>query len=102
VTMPRWVDAERAPPSLVATWDPLVAALERHENGHLENARAAESAIADALSALEPAPTCGAAARTADRIAREILWSYQSRDRKYDRDTRYGRDEIEAALSKEK
>ena len=101
ITLPRWVDAADAPPSVARWWDAFIEALEGHENGHLENARAAEKAVGDALSKIEPAETCGVAAREADRTALEILWSHQSLDRQYDRDTRYGRDQVEAALSRE-
>jgi predicted secreted Zn-dependent protease len=101
ITLPRWLDSADASAPLVGRWDAFIAALEDHENGHLENARAAERAIAEALSNAGSAETCGAAARAADQAALEILWSYRSLDQKYDRDTRYGRDQVEVILSQE-
>jgi predicted secreted Zn-dependent protease len=101
ITLPKWPDSEDASPALVGRWDAFIEALEDHENGHLENARAAERAIADALSNASSAATCGAAARAADQAALDVVWRYRSLDQKYDRDTRYGRDQFEAILARE-
>lgn len=100
VTLPKWVDSEDSPADLERWWSVFIETLREHEFTHVDNARAAAKAVARALARLEPAATCGAARRAADRIASDVVYEYLSRDLKYDRDTRHGWDELEAALAK--
>jgi predicted secreted Zn-dependent protease len=99
VTLPRWVDSDQAPDDVERWWSIFFETLKEHELAHVDNARAAERAVAAALSELEPAETCGAARRAGDRIATEVVYDYRARDLKFDRDTRHGRDQLEAALA---
>ena len=100
VTLPRWVESEESPSDLKRWWTVFIETLREHEFTHVDNARAAEQAVAVALAVLEPTATCGAARRAGDRIATQIVYEYRSRDLKFDRDTRHGRDQFEAALVK--
>ncbi len=99
ITLPKWVAPKHISSDLRGWWEAFINAAESHENQHLENARATRSAIDEALRRLEPAPTCGAALREADRTARNVYWEFLAKDQKFDRDTGYGRKDIEAALS---
>ncbi|TFG92826.1 MAG: DUF922 domain-containing protein, partial [Myxococcales bacterium] len=96
VTLPKWVDLEASPSEVKRWWSVFIETLREHEFTHVDNARAAERTVAVALAALEPATTCGAARRAGDRIATEIAYEYRSRDLAIDRNTRHGRDQLEA------
>ena len=100
VTLPKWVDQEESPSDVKRWWSVFIETLREHEFTHVENAGAAERAVAVALAALDPAATCGAARRAGDHIATEVVYEYRSRDLRFDRNTRHGRDQLEAALSK--
>ena len=100
VTLPKWIDSEESPSDVKRWWTVFIDTLREHEFTHVDNARAAERAVAVGLAALEPAATCGAARRVGDRIATQIVYEYRSRDLEFDRDTRHGRDQLEAALAK--
>lgn len=101
VTLPRWVDAARAPASLEPVWEGISDALSDHEQGHVAIAHEADAAVAAALSELPPEATCGAAYRAAQHLAEAIAFGYRLRDKAYDRETRNGRAQLQAALRRQ-
>jgi predicted secreted Zn-dependent protease len=90
VTLPRWQRPRSAPESLAQRWQRYLAALRRHEGGHVEIAEAAGRVVAERLAALAPAPSVAAlelAARAAAELAAERL---RRVERDFDATSRHG------------
>ena len=82
VTLPRLVDGSALPPALLDAWTRYIAALERHEAGHV---RYAYDHRGDVLAAIR-----GARCATAARAAQAALNRIAAHDIAYDRDTQHG------------
>lgn len=98
VTLPKWTDSSGAPESLKRWWSVFIEALREHELVHVSRARAAKVAVEGGLAALDPEATCGAVRRAAERLAIDVVHEYRALDMEFDRGTRHGRDQLEAAL----
>jgi predicted secreted Zn-dependent protease len=89
VLLPRWRDGERAPADLRRHWERYLAALERHEAGHLQHADELVAAARQRMLALgsHACDSLQGAMQTAyDQVARALA----DRDRQYDERTGHG------------
>jgi predicted secreted Zn-dependent protease len=82
VTLPRLADPASLPPPLADAWNRYIAALERHEAGHVRYAYDHRGDVAAAIR--------GATCATAERAARAALAAIVAHDIAYDRDTQHG------------
>jgi predicted secreted Zn-dependent protease len=89
ILMPRWVDEAKAAAPLRETWQRYVAALMRHEEGHMANGQALSRALQSDLGALT-APTCEQLESRVDRTAQALIDDHRARDHRYDIETRHG------------
>ena len=89
ILLPRWVDEARAPLPMREAWQRYVAALMRHEEGHMATGQALTRALQSDLGALA-APTCEQLKAHVDRTAEALIADHHARDRRYDAETRHG------------
>lgn len=89
VTLPEWVDKDRADPGLVQDWERFLQNLRAHEHRHRAIAYEAAREVYRRLSELT-ATTCHSMEVTANRLAHRVLDRYRDRSRIYDRETRHG------------
>jgi predicted secreted Zn-dependent protease len=89
ILMPRWVDAESAPLALQRRWSDHYAALQRHEEGHIQHGRE--------LALLTKERLMGLGAMDCDRLktlARDefqrLHANLKARDKEYDARTNHG------------
>lgn len=90
VRAPRWTAPPGAAPELSSRWGRFMAALNAHEDGHLEHGRRAEREARSVLAGLSAAD-CGALDAMARERFQRIIDDYSARDREYDRSTDHGR-----------
>lgn len=79
-----------ATPAQQARFDRYVAALARHEQGHVQFGREAAQAIDEGIALLPAAPDCATLERQANALGHRLLREHAEREKKYDRDTRHG------------
>ena len=82
VSFPRWTHPKAAPASLATQWARYSRALARHEQGHVDRARARYAAVVRAIKR--------AGCRTADAAAQAQLTALRKSDAAYDRTTGHG------------
>jgi predicted secreted Zn-dependent protease len=90
MTLPRWIDSNAAPRSLVRSWDAMAAAMRVHESGHYAHGIEAAREIGALREAFPRAADCRALDKEIDGNARAILDKYAALDAQYDRDTKHG------------
>jgi len=90
VTLPRWIPPTNAPPNLKQTWNRYLAALEKHEAGHVEMALAAVASQHKQVQQIGNWPHCETLRQKVDGLARQILDEFRRRDEEYDRLTQHG------------
>lgn len=73
-----------------AMFDRYIAALDRHEQGHVQIGRDAARAVQQALASLPEAPDCPTLESRADALGNRLVAEYADREREYDRTTRHG------------
>jgi predicted secreted Zn-dependent protease len=89
-TLPAWRSPSSAPADLVSHWAGYVDALERHEQGHIDLARAAATAIHEALRTLPPCATEAALLAAAEATVAAALAEIRAREHAYDEATGHG------------
>lgn len=82
VSFPRWTHPKRASAAVAAAWARYTRALARHEQGHVDYARARYAAVVRAIRGA----TCG----TANAAAEQQLALIRRHDVAYDAATRHG------------
>lgn len=92
MTLPRWRGREDASAELVKRWDDFMAAVRRHEEGHLGPARQAAPQVAEAIR-IAAGQNPDLTIREAHRIAEAVVSSIRAYDREYDERTRHGQTE---------
>jgi predicted secreted Zn-dependent protease len=88
--LPRWMDADSAPPEVQQQWRCYLAALLVHEDGHRLHGREAAARIEALLPTLAPQPTCPEMDALANAEAHRLLEHFRDLDQEYDRNTRHG------------
>ena len=90
VTVPRWRPPRSASGELIASWQRVLAAIDLHEQGHIDLAVEAGRAIHGRLLELPAASSTGALHEAAFAAAESILRGVREREVAYDRDTCHG------------
>jgi len=88
VTLPQLASTDAALSQRFSTY---IAALRRHEQGHVDLAQAAAREIDAGLQRLPPMASCRVLETTANRFAHARLDAARSEERRYDRETGNGR-----------
>jgi predicted secreted Zn-dependent protease len=88
---PRWRDEKQGSAALRERWKGLVAAIDRYQAEHKQQALAAGREIEDAINNLEPTKSCEALTEAANEAAAAILERHKQASREYDERTNYGR-----------
>lgn len=99
ITMPEWRPAADVDEEVKRWWRGYHAGLLHHERGHALLAVETAADIARELRR-KVAPSCQELAAESERQGRRMLDELRSRQRAYDRETRHGATQIEAALSR--
>jgi predicted secreted Zn-dependent protease len=89
-TLPAWRPPSSTPADLISRWANYVDALERHEQGHIDLARAAATTIHEALRTLPPGATEAALLAAAEDAVDAVLVEIRARERAYDEATGHG------------
>lgn len=88
--LPRWDSPHRGKRSLQAAWLRYLNALRAHEDGHIEIARAAKSAIVDTVLTAPVMEDCAKLSDEVNSRAHAILETFREREAQYDRNTGHG------------
>jgi len=89
-TLPRWRPPEAADRALVASWTKLVAAIARHEEGHVDIAVNGARLLHEAIVAVSPTDVREDLDSNVASIAESVLAAVRSADLAYDEATRHG------------
>jgi predicted secreted Zn-dependent protease len=89
-TMPRWEPPETVDQDDVREWIRYLAALWRHERGHMRNGLDAANRIDDLLRGLAATSSCDELEAKADAAGEAMLDRFRERDRAYDEATDHG------------
>ena len=92
-TLPEWQPGEGTDDGLLARWQAVAAALQRHEARHREHALAAVRELQAAVARLGVQPDCHALRRAVDRAFQRATMRAGFRDARYDERTRNGLEE---------
>lgn len=92
-TLPEWQPRAGTDPALLARWEAVAAALQRHESRHREHALAAARDLQAALARLGVQEDCAALRRAVDRAFLRVTTRAEYRDARYDTRTRNGLEE---------
>lgn len=90
ILMPRWVDAADAPPALQRQWSDYYAALQRHEEGHIQHGREFALLVKERLMGLGRV-SCDNLQALAQREYDRLYGNLRTRDQEYDARTGHGR-----------
>jgi predicted secreted Zn-dependent protease len=90
ITMPRILGGSA---SQKREFERFSAALKEHELGHAAIGREAADAIDRAIRALPDMQDCTALERAANSKGNELIREYQDKEKRYDADTRHGREQ---------
>jgi predicted secreted Zn-dependent protease len=90
ITMPRIIGGTNAQKR---EFERFSAALKEHELGHAAIGKEAADAIDRAIRALPEMQDCGALERAANGKGNELIREYQEKEKRYDADTRHGREQ---------
>jgi predicted secreted Zn-dependent protease len=89
-TLPRWRPPEAAELALVASWTELVAAIARHEQGHVDIALSGARSLHEAILAVAPTDLREDLDSNVASVAESVLATVRSADLAYDEATRHG------------
>jgi predicted secreted Zn-dependent protease len=89
ILMPRWVDAASAPPDLQRRWTDHYAALQRHEDGHIQHGRELALLVKERLMGLG-VMACDRLEALARNEFQRLYENLKARDREYDARTNHG------------
>ena len=90
VTLPVWSVRKDAEQDLFARWWEYLKALSRHEQGHVQYARAATAEVQQRLSALQGFASRHELGVAAHRIVGEVIQECRRQEVEYDRQTGHG------------
>jgi predicted secreted Zn-dependent protease len=89
ILMPRWVDASNASAELQRRWTEYYAALQKHEDGHIQHGRELAILVRQRLMGLG-AVACDRLQALAQREYDRLYGNLKTRDREYDARTNHG------------
>ena len=89
ILMPRWVDAATAPIDLQRRWSDYYAALQQHEDGHIQHGRELAILVRQRLMGLGAVP-CENLQALAQREYDRLYGNLKTRDQEYDARTNHG------------
>ena len=90
LTLPRWANAPDASDARRQSWDAMIAALRKHEQGHANNGIRAANAVAASISVVPAQTTCEALEELIDETSKDVVKGYRKADKDYDRVTGHG------------
>jgi predicted secreted Zn-dependent protease len=85
ITMPQWMDPDKAPAELKNQWRGVVSKIRKHEDGHKANGIEAANVLARRLKSLPVFDDCQTLTRAVDREGERISNEYALVDRAFDR-----------------
>jgi predicted secreted Zn-dependent protease len=85
ISLPEWLDRERADPAIVEQWDTFITHLRAHEYGHRRHAYEAARELSRELKNVR-APACGMISLRVGATSRRILDKYSEIDDEWDAD----------------
>lgn len=89
ILMPRWVDAASAPADIQRHWSDYYAALQQHEDGHIQHGRELAILVRQRLMGLGAVP-CETLPALAQREYDRLYGNLKTRDQEYDARTNHG------------
>lgn len=89
-TLPHWNQPNNIAPALVEKWDKYMAALQKHENGHQDNALTSGQEILQAFKALPGYPDCDRVRQNLSATGQRIIKQANQKDLDYDAQTKHG------------
>jgi predicted secreted Zn-dependent protease len=89
ILMPRWVDAAAAPLDLQRRWSDHYAALQRHEDGHIQHGRELALLVKERLMGLG-VMACDRLKALARDESQRLYENLKARDKEYDARTNHG------------
>ncbi len=90
LSLPRWADAPEPGDARRQSWDAMIAALRKHEQGHGNNGIRAANAVSSAILAIPAQTSCEVLDELVDQTSKEIVKAYRKADKDYDRATSHG------------
>ncbi len=90
MTLPRWANAPDPSDARRQSWDAMIAALRKHEQGHANNGVRAANAVVSAIRSIPAQSSCDALDAVIDSRSKEITKAYRQADKDYDRVTNHG------------
>ena len=85
ITMPQWMDSEKAPAALQSLWPSVVSKIRTHENGHKAIGIEGANVLARRLRSLPVFDDCAALTREVNREGERIFNEYALANRAFDR-----------------
>jgi predicted secreted Zn-dependent protease len=90
LTLPRWANAPDPSDARRQSWDAMIAALRKHEQGHANNGIRAANAVSKAINSIPAQSTCDAVDAVIDSTSKDVVKAYRQADKDYDRVTSHG------------
>jgi predicted secreted Zn-dependent protease len=89
ILMPKWTDEDAAPPSLRQRWQDYYAALQQHEEGHVQHGNELAALIQEKFMGYGDM-VCGQAKAIAQSEFDRLYNNLKNRDKEYDQRTQHG------------
>jgi predicted secreted Zn-dependent protease len=89
ILMPKWTDEDTAPPALRQRWADYYAALQQHEEGHVQHGNELASLVQEKFLAYGDF-ACGQAKSIAQSEFDKLYNNLKNRDKEYDQRTQHG------------
>jgi predicted secreted Zn-dependent protease len=89
-TLPHWNQPGNISPALVEKWNKYMAALQKHEDGHKDNAVSSGQEILQAFKALPAYPDCDQVKQNVSATGQRIIKQANQKDLDYDAQTKHG------------
>jgi predicted secreted Zn-dependent protease len=90
ITLPRWQSPTNAAPEVVKAWQDYLATLQKHEQGHVQLARATVTELHLRVKAVPPGGDGEVLRQQIEELARGIVATGTERHENYDRLTQHG------------
>jgi predicted secreted Zn-dependent protease len=88
--LPHWIPPRRPSPQLLQQWERYIAALRKHEDGHLEIGEDAQQEMLVRAKSLGPAPDCDLLAQRIDDLVAAVIDAHHKLELEYDDKTNHG------------